>query len=282
MFFVLAAGFPVPVLPAQETHYRPPPTYVSGGKADQAEGARILKDFRSAGIAGTYWLSFELRVMPRKGEERTLAGQLLGTRNESGPITRLTLPGAGGLATEQRWLIQSGPNPSASTWSGATGRTDTLAAADSFQPIAGTDLTLFDLQMPFLYWPEFVYEGVAKVRGRPTHSFVLYPPADLAAARPGLTGVRVLLDTQFQALVQVEMLGAKGVAEKTIAILDLKKVGEQWLVKSIDLRNSLTRDKTRFTVNAAALDLALPPETFTPAALATEPPALPGIKIERF
>ena len=97
-----------------------------------------------------------------------------------------------------------------------------------------------------------------------------------------MTGVRVLLDTQFQALVQVEMLGAKGVAEKTIAILDLKKVGEQWLVKSIDLRNSLTRDKTRFTVNAAALDLALPPETFTPAALATEPPALPGIKIERF
>ena len=271
-----------PVLPAQEASYRPPPTYLSGGKAAQAEGARILQDFRAAGIAGTYWLSFELRVMPRKGDERTVTGQLLGTRNETGPISRLTLPGTGGLATEQRWLVQSGPHPAATVWSGATGRTETLAAADAFHSIAGTDLTLFDLQMPFLYWPEFVYEGVAKVRGRPAHSFVLYPPAELAAARPALTGVRVLLDTQFQALVQAEVLGAKGATEKTITILDLKKVGEQWMVKSIDLRNSITRDKTRFTVNAAALNLALPADTFTPAALATEPPVLPGSKIERF
>ena len=281
MFFALAASA-APFLSAHAARYRPPPTYLSGGKADQTEGAKILRDFRASGIAGTYWLSFELRVMPRKGDERTVTGQLLGTRNESGPITRLTLPGAGGLATEQRWLIQSGPQPAASTWSGATGVTSTLAATDAFQPIAGTDLTLFDLQMPFLYWPEFVYEGVAKVRGRPAHSFVLYPPADLAAAQPGLTGVRVLLDTQFQALVQAELLGAKGATEKTITILDLKKVGEQWMVKSIDLRNSVTRDKTRFTVNAAALNLELPPETFTPGALAAEAPALPGIKIERF
>ena len=281
MFFALIASV-APVLSAQEARYRPPPSYISGGKADQAEGAKILHDFRSAGIAGTYWLSFELRVMPRKGEERTISGQLLGTRNEFGPISRLTLPGSGGLATEQHWLIQSGPHPAASAWSGATGVTAALTAADAFQPVAGTDLTLFDLQMPFLYWPEFVYEGVAKVRGRPAHSFVLYPPADLTTARPELTGVRVLLDTQFQALVQAELLGAKGATEKTITILDLKKLGEQWMVKSIDLRNSLTRDKTRFTVNAAALNLALPPETFTPGALAAEPPGLAGIKIERF
>ena len=280
MLFALVAGV-LPALPAQEARYRPPPAYVSGGKADQAEGARLLQDFRASGIAGTYWLSFELRVMPRKGDERTVSGQLFGSRNESGPITRLTLPGSGGLATEQRWLIQSGPQPAASSWSGATGVTRTLAAADSFQPIAGTDLSLFDLQMPFLYWPEFVYEGVAKVRGRPAHSFVLYPPAELAAARPDLTGVRVLLDTQFQALVQAEMLGAKGATVKTITILDLKKVGEQWMVKSIDLRNSVTRDKTRFTVTALALNLDLPPTTFTPAALAAEPPVVPGAKIER-
>jgi len=280
LFLALFAGV-VSVLSAQEGRYRPPPSY-TGGKADQAEGARILQDFRSAGIAGTYWLSFELRVMPRKGDEHTVSGQLLGSRNESGPVSRLTLPGAGGLATEQRWLIQSGPHPAASSWSGATGVTTALPAGDAFQPIAGTDLTLFDLQMPFLYWREFVYEGVAKVRGRPTHSFVLYPPADLAVARPGLTGVRVLLDTQFQALVQTELLGAKGATEKTITILDLKKVGEQMIPKIIDFRNTVTRDKTRFTVTAAALNLELPPETFTPAALAAEPPALPGIKIERF
>ncbi|MDB6165455.1 MAG: hypothetical protein JWQ83_595 [Lacunisphaera sp.] len=234
------------------------------------------------GIAGDYWLAFELRVMPRKGAERTVQGQLLGSRNTTGPITRLSLTSPGGLATEQRWLIQGGEKPAAWQWNGATNRTTALTAADAFQPLGGTDLTLFDLQLSFLYWTDFVYEGVARVRGRPAHSFLLYPPAEIATARPGLTGVRVMLDTQFQQLVQAEQLGKEGTAEKTITILDLKKSGEQWMVKSIDVRNSVTRDKTRFDVTAAALGLRLPAETFTPDALGAETPAVPEAKIDRF
>lgn len=267
-------------LTGQTARYRPPASWVDGGKADQAEGARILSQFHLAGIAGNYWLAFELRVMPRKGAERTVAGQLLGSRNEAGPVSRLTLPGSAGIAGEHRWLIQSGPQPSTARWDGASGHTADLTGADSFQPIADTDLTPFDLQMPFLYWTDFVYEGVAKVRGRPAHSFILYPPAGLAV-RPGLTGVRVLLDTEFQAFMQAELLGEKGATEKTITILDLKKVGEQWMPKSIDLRNNLTRDKTRLTITAAALDLVLPAETFTPAALGSEAPAVPAAKIQQ-
>jgi len=268
-------------LAAQSGSYRPPANFVGGGSADQAEGARILGQFQQAGIAGNYWLAFELRVMPRKGPERTATGQLLGGRNASGPVTRLTLPGATGVEGEQRWLIQSGRQPATWLWSGATGRTGALTAAETFEPIAGTDLTPFDLQMPFLYWTDFVYEGVAKVRGRPAHSFVLYPPAGLAGVRPGLTGVRVLLDSEFQAFMQAELLGAKGVTEKTITILDLKKVGEQWLPKSIDLRNNLTRDKTRLTFTSAALDLALPDGALTERALGTEPPAVPASAIQQ-
>jgi hypothetical protein len=92
----------------------------------------------------------------------------------------------------------------------------------------------------------------------------------------------VLLDTQFQALVQAEMLGAKGAAVKSFTVLDLKKVGDQWMLKSVDLRNDVTRDKTRFSVTAAALNLGLPPATFTAHALADEPPVVPADRIERF
>jgi hypothetical protein len=281
LLFVLVATV-LPVLPAQPKGFRPPPNYVTTAKPDQAEGARVLAEFRTLGIAGDYWLEFELRVLPRKGPERTIAGQLFGSRNELGPVTRLTLPGTGGLASEQRWLIQGGPRPASWSWNGADGRTTEMAAVGLFEPLGGTELTLFDLQMPFLYWTDFVYEGLARVRGRPAHSFVLYPPADVAGARPGLTGVRVLLDTQFQAMVQAEFLGAAGATEKTVSILDLKKVGAQWMVKSIDLRNSVTRDKTRFGVNAVALGLSLPADTFSPAALALEPPVVPAGKIDRF
>ena len=157
-----------------------------------------------------------------------------------------------------------------------------LSAAESLEPVSGTDFTLFDLQMPFLYWDDFIFEGVAKVRSRPAYSFLLYPPADLAAARPELGAVRVALDTQFHTLVQAEMLDGKGSLIKSITVLDVKKVGEQWFVKSIDLRNRATRDKTRFEVTAAAMDLALPDTIFAPDHLGE--PAVPpaGTKVEHF
>lgn len=260
-----------PGLSAQDSRLRPAPAFLSGSKPDQAEGARILGDFRQAGITGTYWLSFALRVLPRSGEERVLAGGLFGTRGAQGPLTRLSLG-------DERWLIRSGPNPAAWTAAaGAAGRPATLAEIVS--PLAGTDFSIFDLQMPFLNWTDFVYEGLAKVRSRPAHSFLLYPPADFTAVRPELGGVRVFIDTQFQALVQVDQLGRDGRPVKSMTLLDLKKIGEQWLVKSADLRNLVTRDKTRLTFQAVALGLELPPETFSAEQLGRPVPPVPREKI---
>ncbi|MBI2812836.1 MAG: outer membrane lipoprotein-sorting protein [Opitutae bacterium] len=259
-----------PALCAAEAGARPAPVYADGRKPDQAEGARILGDFRQAGIVGDHWLAFDLQVLPRKGAGRAIAGEMLGTRGPGGPLTRLSL-GAG------RWLIQSGAAPAA--WTVAEGAVRPASTAETMQPIAGTDFTLFDLQMPFLHWADFVYEGLAKVRSRPAHRFLLYPPADFAAARPEMSGVRVSIDTQFQAVVQVEQLGRDGRPAKSVTLLDLKKTGEQWLVKSVDLRNLVTRDKTRLTFKAAALDLALPPETFAPERLALATPPVDRQKI---
>lgn len=263
------------VLPAvfgQGRGFRPQPNYVTPAKPDQAEGARILHEFQRAGIAGTYWLSFELRVMPRQGAETTVAGKMIGTRGDQGPLTRIAVG-------DRQWLVQTGLQPSA--WLADKGSpVRELMAGETLEPVAGTDLTIFDLQMPFFYWTDFVYEGLARVRGRPADSFVLYPPASLAAARPELTGVRVLVDTQFQALVQAELLGAKGAAQKTISILDLKKVGDHWIPKSIDFRNNLTRGKTRFNVIAAGLDLDLPRQVFEPKNLSEPLPEIPADKIQ--
>ena len=262
----------LPALNAQGTSYRPAPNYVAGGKADQAEGARILGEFRETGLAGTYWLSFELRVLPRQGEERVLAGELFGAPGEAGPLTRLSVGST-------RWLIQSGTK-SAAWIQSDKGPVHAATPAETLQPVAGTDFTLFDLQMPFLHWTDFVYEGLAKVRGRPAHQFVLYPPAAFTQARPDLRGVRVFLDTQFQAPVQVEQLGPDGKPVKTVTLLDLKKVDGQWLLKSLDLRNLTTRDKTRLTFKAAALNLTLPADTFAPAQLAEPPPTVPRTSIQ--
>jgi hypothetical protein len=259
---------------AQPTKFGQPEDRAASGKADQAKGADILAEFRRAGIAGDYWLSFELRVMPRKGEERSVIGTMVGSRGATGPVSRIE-------AGNERWLIESGPQPAA--WQlNAENQVQLLDAASTGQGIAGTGVTVFDLQMPFLYWTDFTYEGEAKVRGRPTHSFILRPPTGTLLPRPGMSGVRVLIDVQFQAMVQAEQLDAKGMAVKTISLLDLKKVGDQWLVKTIDVRDNLSRDKTRFGVYAAALDLHWPKETFQPEKLAEDHAVVPKDKIIRF
>lgn len=274
---------------AADASRRPEPKYL-GNKPDQAEGAQVLATFRNVGIRGAYWLKFDLRVMPRKGDERVLSGEMFGTQGPDGPLTRLAVDDLGnkGGSHLQLYLFKGGARPEAWEWNyGQRGITPGKMDDDQLlAPVHETDLTLFDLLMPFLQWKDFVYEGVANVRGRPAHTFLLYPPAPLQLPA-NLTGqppaaVRVFLDTQFSALTQAEWVGEDGKPMKSVTVLDLKKVGEQWLVKSIDLRNHQTRAKTRFSVTAVALDLTLPPEVFVARNLSSPAPAVPADKVQRF
>lgn len=240
----------------------PATPYLQLGRPDQDEGARALAQLRRQGIPGDYFLGFQLRVMPRRGGERLFTGSLWGSQNTAGTVSRVQL-GAGASA-EVRLLIQNGPQPS--VWRMVEGESLPVALTGRalFEPVApGTEVTPFDLQMPFIHWVDFSYEGLARFRGRPAHVFLMRPPADLAGSLAGrLTGVRVQLDTQFNALVQVELLGSGGRVTKTTTLVDLKKVGDQWIVKTIDVRDELTRNKTRFSVTGAALGLEFSPIIF--------------------
>lgn len=248
-----------------------PPPLTQLGKLDQAEARQALEQLRRQGISGDYYLEFQLRVMPRRGSERLLTGKMWGARNEFGPLTRVAITGKP-TETERRLLIQNGPR--ATVWRWEEGRSvEVLGVAALFEPVVpGIDLTAFDLEMPFLYWDQVHYEGLRRHRGRPAHVLVLRPPTEFSSKYPTLTAVRVHLDTQYNALVQTELLGESGEVTKTVALLDLKKIGEQWVPKSFDARDEATHDKTRLSVTAAALDLEFAPGLFEPALLANRIP----------
>ncbi|MFI5358311.1 MAG: outer membrane lipoprotein-sorting protein [Opitutales bacterium] len=264
----LFAGILIPAVwagpPSQSI--RPPPDYVQWGKPDQAEGARILQEFRQLGLAGDYYLDFQLRVLPRRGDEKDFRGRFWGSRTAQGPVSRVELFDAKGAV--HRLLIQNGVTPQVWSWRDGQDAVEAPSLDHLFEPLLpGTELTLFDLEMPYLYWNDFVFEGVSKVRGRPAHTFLLYPPPEIAAKYPELKGVRVQLDTQYHALVQSQLINADNRPYKSFTVLDLKKISDQWMVKMIDLRNEETRNKTRFQVTAAAVKLDLAPSVFAPANL---------------
>ena len=252
---------------AQQKGFRPLPRYAQTTAPDQEEGRRLLAQFRALTEAGEGFFSFDFRVLPRRGPERRVAGLLWRGTDGAAPVTRIVLhPGA--PEAEQRWLVRGGTQPGLWTWRRAGSESPVaLEGPALFEPMAGTDVTAFDLQMPFLYWTDFVFEGVMRVRGRTARVFLLYPPETFATRHPNLTGVRVYLDLEYGAMVQAEQLGAEGRTVKTMTVIDLKKVGERWIVKSIDLRNEATRDKTRFAVTGAAVDARFAARVFLPESL---------------
>jgi hypothetical protein len=278
LFVCGAAGLAPAPLAAQSRLNRPAPRYLQLSPPDQQKGAEILREMRAAGPDGDYYLEFELRVLPKRGDGPRIPGRLWGGRNEDGPVTRLSLrpsagaaksgAGPGGAATEKRLLIQGGPRPAAWQWPAGDGSSSIVVDEGAlFEPLAGTDLSAFDLQMPFLYWSDFVYEGKTRLNDRPADAFLLYPPASLAARRPDLVAMRVYLDPQYHALVQAEQLGEGERVLKSMRVVELKKIGEQWMVKSVELRDEKTRNKTRFVVTAAALGRDFASGVFEPGGL---------------
>ncbi len=294
---VVWLGAGVSPLAGQSRLNRPEPKYFQITPPDQKEGAAILEQMRAVGPEGDYYFEFDLRVLPRRGAERRIPGRVWGGRNADGPLSRLSLSvpaeavhggGSGGGEAgavreaaglgggEKRILVQGGARPSAWRWPATDGAsTIVVAEAALFEPLAGTDLSAFDLQMPFLYWPDFVYEGKTRLQSRPVDTFLLYPPASLAAHRPDLEGMRVYLDPQYHALVRAEQIGAGERVLKSFMMGGLAKIGERWIPRTFELRDETTRNKTRFVVTAAALNLDFSGTVFDPGNLSEtlRPPA---------
>jgi hypothetical protein len=245
-----------------QSRRRPAPKYLGGHTPDQIEGAQILEDMRAIGLGGSYYQNFELVFLPRRGPQKHQQGRWFGSRNQQGPITRVELR-ASDADRPEILLVQNGPEPAVWRLGGEQGPVK-ISAAEVMQPLASTTLSAADLQIPFMYWKDFIYEGREPFRGRPAFVFLLYPPVAEAAAYPEIGGARVFIDTQYHVPLQAQWVDEAGEALKTITVLDLKKVSDQWIVKSFEVRNERTRDKTRFLVTAVALDAEIPEDIFTP------------------
>ncbi len=269
-FFVYSLLWAAPLLAAAPANSLPPLSQT--GKPDAAEAARILEQFRNSGIPGGYYLEFELRDLPRRGDERVYHGRLWGARNDLGAINRVELTDATGQT--YRFLLQNGER--AAVWRQAGGRVAPLDANALFEAvIPGVEVTAFDLQRPFLFWPDATLVNISRILGRPAYTFLFRAPANVVTGTAGVSAVRAYFDTQFNQPLQTELLDGAGKVLKTFSVVSLKTVDHQTLPKAVDFRNEFTRDKTRFQVTAAALNLALPKAIFDPGRL-NEKAAVPS------
>lgn len=258
---------------------RIPPQFVNPEELNRAEGEAVLRDLREARWDGQYVFRFTFRVSAPGTEARFHDGWLHGCFLPEGLATRVIVHSvAADAPATHDWLFL--PGPAGGVWHasgenpGPAQRLDAPALAQPMLP--GLTYRPFDWQMPFLQWTDWVYEGPLRAKGRKAHNFLLYPPAD-AAVPPDLGAVRLTVDAAFHAPLRAQILDLAGQPAKSFQIIRFRKVADRWLIRTLDLVDEQTRARTRFEIEAAALDLPPDPATFQPEQVGREPvPPPPG------
>jgi len=258
-------------------------------RIDAEEGAQRLAAFRRQRLEGDFCFEFELAHKPRRGRTIPYKGIMWGSWNELGPITRFRVSSArpkDGKSVDSsvgvELIIQNGVTPQA--WIRRNGGSDfTLIKGEAlFEPIMpGLLYSPFDLQMPFVYWKDFTYEGPTLVGvTRVAQQFLMQPPVTSACAEQGISGVRVGLDDTYNALWRIEVMNAESEVASRFAVESFKKIQEQYIVKRITLTDYTSRDRTTFEVKAASVGISLNRNLFCPRSALSIDTSIPSLMEE--
>ncbi|MFW5883620.1 MAG: outer membrane lipoprotein-sorting protein [Verrucomicrobiota bacterium] len=231
---------------------------------DPEEGAQRLAEFRQMRLAGDFAFQFKLEHKPRAGETFTYNGRMFGTWDEQGPLTRVEIwPGEPDESMPIKLLVRNGAEPR--VWIKEPDAPARKVTGEALHEplLPGLLLSAFDLQMPYLYWDDYRYEGSGRARGRPTQQFLLTPTPAYQSVKPEVAAIRLHIDDSFNVFVAAHMLDAEGERLKSFDVGRFQVIDEQAIVKSFELFDLRSRDETRLVVEAAALGLQLPEALFT-------------------
>lgn len=240
-------------------------------KIDVEEGAKRMASFRVQRLEGDFCFQFQLEHKPRRGNTIRYHGVMYGSWNDRGPVSRFKLfpeqigKGATVGLSPIEMIVQNGLEPEVWMRRQASEPFELIEDEALFEPIfEGVLYTPFDLQMPFIFWDDYSYEGPSRVLSRIGQRFLMHPPEGSLAAANGIAAVRIALDDAYYALLQVEVLEEGSVARSRFTVRGLKKVQGQYIVKEIELKNLQSKDATSFKVTAASVGLIFNSSVFDP------------------
>ena len=256
-------------------------------RIDTIEGAKRLAAFRRQRLEGDCF-EFELAHKPRQDRTIPYAGIMwahgMNRTNHALRVypVRLKENESVNSSQEVELIIQNGVTPQA--WIRRNDGCDfeLIEGEALFEPIMPSLLySPFDLQMPFVYWKEFTYEGPTLVgASRIAQQFLMQPPALSASAQRGIGGVRVSLDDTYNALWRIEVMNAESEVSSRFAVESFKKIQDQYIVKRITLTDYSSRDRTTFEVKAAAVGISLNQKLFCPVSVLSVEMSVPSLMKE--
>lgn len=255
-------------------------------RLSQEEAAERLEEFRNFQMSGGFCLKFRITHKPRDGGEETyFTGTLFGAWVDGARRLRVSIRKfSDGEETDsqsvRKMLIAGGENPE--LWElGQNGVPEKIDAKNTEPFFEGAVFSPFDLQTPFVFWNDFEYLKTERLRGRVSHFYDLFPPEKFKAEHPEISAVRIALDRAYNTLVKVETFDENKKTLKTFSLGSVKKIKDDYIFKTLDVRDGRSRDRDTFEVTSAALRIKLPDALFVPETLSKPDPALPPHFFER-
>lgn len=123
---------------------------------------------------------------------------------------------------------------------------ESAAVPDLFVPIQDSDITWMDLTLSFLWWPGGTTVGAQKIRGRFCYIIDIPVPG---GAEADVAGVRLWVDPKVHVLLRATTYNRSEEPVRSLDVKSLKKVGELWVVKDIEIRSFPSRHKTLLRVD---------------------------------
>ena len=244
-------------------------------KIDAEEGAKRIASFRAQRLSGDFCFKFQLEHKP-KGSSRTVRynGVMFGSWNERGPVSRFQLypervkRGELVAVPPIELIVQNGISPEVWIRHGPAEPFVSIDGGALFEPIFdGVFYTPVDLQMPFIYWNEYTYEGPANVLSRIGQRFLMKPPEGSLSARHGISGVRIALDDMYDGFLDVEVGGVDGEPRSEFRLRSFQKVQGQYIVKETvlsEVSGGKVQGSTGFKVKEASVGLIFDTAVFSP------------------
>jgi Outer membrane lipoprotein-sorting protein len=127
-------------------------------------------------------------------------------------------------------------------YSPASGQPETLAGAQADIPLAGSDFWLSDLGFEFYHWPQQNRLKGEMRRGRPCFVLECVNPSP---ATNSYGRVKVWIEKESGAPLQAETYGADGRPLKDFELGSVKKVGDRYELKDMEIINRQTGSRTR-------------------------------------
>ncbi|MGF1452514.1 MAG: hypothetical protein ACFB21_10630 [Opitutales bacterium] len=256
---------------------------------EAAEAQQFLERVRTQRLQNDFVFRFSFVHLPNRGEDQRYHGELFGAWSTQGPVLRAVISpeiDRSRLAQAEpvEVLLHAGEEPR--IWrKNRQGEIQPVTSEDWSKPLLqGLVYTAFDLGLPFIYWEDTTFQEARRFRGRSAYFFTARPPEDQTYEINGtpIASVEIAFDADFYALLRARFYDADGDLMRTLNINSFKKLDSgQYIVRSIDLVDERSRDKTRFSVTAANDQRNLQPALFDPGHFGDGTPLAGDIPMEQ-